>query len=118
MFATDQTGHARWIAGFILAHELQRITTRDVVRAYGALKAPESKDVLTAVMASLVTIGWLEPEVPAYPMKPVSAWGVNPKVHSLFADRAARERDAREKARVDIMADIEVLRRNRRAARG
>ena len=32
MFSTAQTGHAQWIAGYILAKSLDRITTRDVVR--------------------------------------------------------------------------------------
>ena len=114
MFSTAQTGHARWIAGHILAQKLERITTRDVVRAYGALRAPECKVELADVMASLVTVSWLEPEVPSNPMKPVWAWTVNPAVHSLFADKAARERVLREKARADIAADIEVLRRKRR----
>jgi len=64
-------------------------------------------------MASLVTVGWLEPEVPSNPMKPVWAWFVNPAVHSLFAEKADRERVLREKARADVAADIEVLRRKR-----
>jgi hypothetical protein len=87
------------------------------VRAYGALRAPECKVELADVMASLVTVSWLEPEVPSNPMKPVWAWTVNPAVHSLFADKAARERVLREKARADIAADIEVLRRKRTKAK-
>ena len=67
-------------------------------------------------MASLVTVGWLEPEEPSNPMKPVWAWTVNPAVHSLFANKATRERDLREQARVHIEADVKVLRRKRRDA--
>ena len=74
MFSTAQTGHAQWIAGYILAERLERITSHDVVRAYGSLRAPEARDELAAVMASLVTIGWLEPEAPTNPAKPVHAW--------------------------------------------
>lgn len=114
MFRSVQTSHAQWIAGHILAHGLERITSRDVVRAYGALRAPEARDELAAVMAGLVTIGWLEPEIPANSAKPVWAWRVNPAVHVAFAARAAREHDLREKAREAIAADIEVLRRKRR----
>ena len=116
MFSTAQTTHAQWIAGHILAQRMDRITTRDVVRAYGALSSPEARDELAAVMASLVTIGWLEPEVPKNPVKPVFAWAVNPAVHTAFAARAEREREARDKARERIAADIEVLRRKRREA--
>ena len=38
MFSTVQTGHAQWIAGHILAHRLDRITSRDIVRAYRDLR--------------------------------------------------------------------------------
>ena len=109
MFSTAQTGHAQWIAGYILAERLERITSRDVVRAYGSLRAPEARDELAAVMASLVTIGWLEPEVPTNPAKPVSAWAVNPAVHVRFADRAEREQARREKAREDLAAYFAAL---------
>ena len=114
MFATVQTTHAQWIAGLILAHRMDRITTRDVVRAYGALRSPEARDELAAVMASLVAIGWLEPEAPRNPVKPVFAWSVNPAVHIAFEARAERERKRRDIARDQLTADIEVLRRKRR----
>jgi Protein of unknown function (DUF3987) len=104
MFSTAQTGHAQWIAGYILAERLERITSRDVVRVYRSLRAPEARDELVAVMASLVTIGWLEPEVPTNPAKPVSAWAVNPAVHVRFADLAEREQARREKARAELAA--------------
>jgi hypothetical protein len=35
MFSSVQSGHARWIAGFILSREDGRLALRDVVRAYG-----------------------------------------------------------------------------------
>jgi hypothetical protein len=114
MFSTAQTTHAQWIAGHILAHHMDRITTRDVVRAYRALGSPEARDELAAVMTNLVAIGWLEPEVSPNPAKPVSAWAVNPAVYTTFEARAAREREARGKARERLQADIEVLRRKRR----
>jgi hypothetical protein len=40
MFSTAQTGHARWIGGFILARAAPRVTVRDVVQVYGALRPP------------------------------------------------------------------------------
>jgi hypothetical protein len=91
MFSTTQTSHARWIAGYILANHMDRITSRDVVRAYGALRAPEAKDELAAVMASLVTVGWLEAQIPNNPARSISAWNVNPAVHSAF--EASRPRN-------------------------
>ena len=58
MFSTAQTGHARWIGGFILARATPRITVRDVVQAYGALRSPEARRELLAVMESLIAVGW------------------------------------------------------------
>jgi hypothetical protein len=104
MFATAQTNHAEWIAGHILAHRLDRITTRDVVRAYHALRAPEAREELRNVMASLVSIDWLDPEPPRNPLNPISAWRVNPLVHELFAVRAEMERQQRERRAAEVRA--------------
>ena len=113
MFSTAQTGHARWIAGYMLARKMDRITSRDVTRAYGALRPPEARAELDAVMAGLANVGWLDPELPSHPLRPVSAWTVNPAVHIAFKDKAEREREVREKAREAIAADAEVVRRMR-----
>jgi hypothetical protein len=113
MYSTAQTGHAQWIAGYILAERYERITTRDVVRAYGALRAPEARDELADTMASLVTIGWLEPETPANLMKPVNAWTVNPAVHVLFAERAQCEKTRRAKVKEDIATYVAELHRKK-----
>ena len=117
MFSTVQTGHAQWIAGHILAHRLDRITSRDIVRAYRDLRAPEARAELDAVMASLTTIGWLEPELPSNSVKPVSAWIVNPAVHIAFEARAQRERALRERTRADLAADAECCAGRGRAQR-
>jgi hypothetical protein len=113
MFSSVQAVHARWIAGHILASKYERVTSRDITRAYPALRAPECRDELANVMASLVTVGWLEPETPKNPMKPVHAWIVNPSVHIIFAERAAREDTARKKARDELTEIFGALRQNR-----
>lgn len=99
MFLTPQSGHARWIAGHILAHSLDRITTRDIVQSYRALRSPEQSRELTTTMGSLVSIGWLDPIAPKNSLNPVNAWRVNPDVHLRFADQAAQESEARETIR-------------------
>jgi hypothetical protein len=104
MFATVQSGHAKWIAGHILAHQLDRITVRDVNRAYLALRPPEARDELQNVMASLVSIGWLDPEPPRNPLNPVSTWRVNPLVHGMFADHAGQERQERRQRQEETIA--------------
>jgi hypothetical protein len=106
MFSTAQTGHARWIAGLVLARGQPRIASRDVVQAYGPLRAPEARRELQNVMESLVTVGWLRPEPQANPARPPSAWAVNPAVHTVFVERARREREARREAQQETRETI------------
>ena len=110
MFSTAQTGHARWIGGFILARAASRVTVRDVVQAYGALRPPEARQELLAVMESLVTVGWLRPEPQSNPARPPSAWAVNPALHTVFAERARREREARRLAQQEVGEMIRLRR--------
>jgi hypothetical protein len=114
MFATAQTGHARWIAGFILSKgNTDRLTLRDVVQAYHPLRAPEQRGELLEVMESLVAMGWLRPELQANPARGQSAWLVNPIIHTAFAARAEAERAARAAAQQELG---ERLRRGKRSA--
>ena len=111
MYRTNQTGHARWIAGYILAKGLKEVTSRDITRNYGALRAPECRKELADVMTSLELVGWLEPVDPGNPLKLVSTWLVNPAVHTMFAEKAAAERDARQQSKEAIAATIEELKK-------
>lgn len=106
MFSSVQSGHARWIAGFILSREDGRLALRDVVRAYGPLKAPEQRNELLSVMQSLETMGWLKAEAQENPARPPTAWEVNPLVRERFARRAAEERTARQLAKARIAATL------------
>jgi hypothetical protein len=99
MYSTTQTGHAHWIAGFILSRKFGRVTRRDITRAYGNLRAPERAAELTSVMAGLAAMEWVREETPDNPARPPAAWSVNPQVHSLFAARAEVERDRRKAVR-------------------
>ena len=109
MFSSVQTNHAQWIAGFILQEKFTRVTTRHIIRAYGALRGPEAAAELMSVMNSLVAVGWLEPEDPENPVKPVHAWVVNPLVHSMFAARAEQAREAKQKGRDLATSDLATL---------
>ncbi|MBL6082378.1 DUF3987 domain-containing protein [Belnapia sp. T18] len=113
MFLTAQTGHARWVAGFILVKRLERVTARDVMRSYRALEAPEQRRELLEVMESLVTMGWLSPVATTNASKPPAAWDVNPRVHSTFAARAQQERERRAQAQQET---AEAIRRRRSQA--
>ena len=79
---------------------------RDVVRAYGPLKAPEQRNELLSVMQSLETMGWLKAEPQENPARPPTAWEVNPLVRERFARRAAEERAARQLAKARIAATL------------
>ena len=56
MFGTVQTEHAARIANYILAHRLERITARDIVRAYRTLRPPEERDTLNSTMDAPVPV--------------------------------------------------------------
>lgn len=116
MFSSTQTGHAAWIAGFILSRELEVVTARDITRAYGALRPPEAARELQHTMKHLTIVGWLEPELPANIAKDVSTWTVNPAVHVLFADRGEREKQRRAEARENIRAHTEAVRNKAKRA--
>jgi hypothetical protein len=109
IFDTRQTDHAAWIAGYILAHRLEHITARDVVRNYRSLRSPEERDTLDSTMQSLCVFGWLAPAPQRNEAKPPVAWMVNPAVHVAFAERAKAERERRAAARENIARHVASL---------
>ena len=116
MYLSATATHARWIAGYILAHGSARIARRDVVRAYGALRAQETKRELMDVMEGLSTIGWLRPEPLRGDDREASAWAVNPAVHTVFAVRAEQEKTARAEARARMAAAVQQWNQERQPA--
>jgi hypothetical protein len=85
-------GHARWLAGYILAHRSEAITAREIGRAHRPLrgKAWETEQA----MAVLCDAGWA---MPAEGRHDGARWTVNPAVHARFADAAEAERARRVK---------------------
>jgi Protein of unknown function (DUF3987) len=108
MFSTVQTGHAQWIAGYILDKGAEQISVRDIVQAYRALKAPEQRKELLEVMDSLESVGWVRPN-PITATNP-NRWDVNPRVHELFTEQAAAERAARDETKRRIAETVARLR--------
>jgi hypothetical protein len=102
----DQLVHARWIAGHILARKLQRISARDVGRAYGALRS--DLRAMQDAMSTLHIAGWVTADETGNG-KPPTRWNVDPRVHQLFGARAAAERHRREAERQKIHAAARVL---------
>jgi hypothetical protein len=115
LFLSRQSGHARWIAGYILASDearrAGRVAARDIQRAYGPLRAPEQRRDLEAVMASLEVVGWVRAETPDNPARPVTTWHVNPQLHLAFAERGKAERERRDRARQDATEAARALRK-------
>jgi hypothetical protein len=109
--AGDMTTHARWVAGFILAHRLERITPRDIYRSYRDLRG--HPDDIVRVLALLELAGWIGP-VEEGKGKPPRQWTVNEAVHAAFAERGEAEKQRRdaEKARIQQAAqDLGLIKR-------
>jgi hypothetical protein len=114
IYTTAQTGHAQWIAKFILAQGKARVTARDITRAYGALRPPEKRKELGEVMEGLVTMAWVARENPDMPPWEQTAWLINPAVLERFRARGEEERERRAKVR----EEVGELLRKRKAGRG
>ncbi len=102
IFNTEQTSHAGWVAGYILANQLYTVTSRDIFQHYKTIRPPEERRAFYAVMEALEAFGWVEPMERRNPVKPPAAWHVNPLVHVRFRQRAVVERLRREEARKAI----------------
>ncbi|MBV8869393.1 MAG: hypothetical protein JOY65_08255, partial [Acetobacteraceae bacterium] len=114
MFNTEQAGHARWVAGYILSRGLGHIDEREVLRAYRALGTPEKSRERREVLDALTRMDWLELKDPDGSSRRTPRWRVNPRVHALFAERAARERRRREAEKARIQAAIQTANRLRK----
>jgi hypothetical protein len=93
------TGHARWVAGYVLAEKRAEVSTRDIYRALRAVRNDHA--AIPRAMGVLEMAGWAAPVDPGRG-KPVTKWQINPKVHAAFAARAEQERARRGNIKVDI----------------
>ena len=80
---TERSAMAIWVAGFILAHAKQKVTARDIARAYRELRPATGEDYgeVRQVMETLELAGWVQP-VTGTAYRPATKWLVNPKVHA------------------------------------
>lgn len=108
----DRAGHdheARWIAGYILTRDLERITAREVARARPRSLGRNRKQLL-AVMARLEGDGWIR-----MTSSDPASWRVNPGVHDgRFEDIRRAETERRDAVRGEIAEAASI----RRAATG
>jgi hypothetical protein len=94
--ASTMDEHALWIAGFVLARGLPAISSRDIYRAYPALKSPEKRSLIAATMRVLEMHDWVKPtHIDRHGAE--DRWTVNPAVHDgRFEEIAATERRRRD----------------------
>jgi hypothetical protein len=98
--------HARWVAGYILSRGLSGITARDVGRAYREIRGNAAE--IRATMDTLDHAGWV---IPDEERPRGAAWKINPKIHKLFAERAAAEKKRRDTVREQLKVSIAELAR-------
>jgi len=109
--------HSRWIAGHILAHGRERITDREIGRAYKALSGPDRRRLRLNAMAELEAEGWVKAVRSGRDGQP-REWSVNPLAHDgRFKEIALQENEWRTKARESI-AEIGAQRRVESASGG
>jgi Protein of unknown function (DUF3987) len=90
------------VAGYILAHRLEKVTNRDVQRGDRSMRRLTRRET-DEVFEQLEALGWVTrtpgPRLAAH-------WIVNPEVHVRFAERAAKEEARRQAARELIASEI------------
>jgi hypothetical protein len=85
------------VASFILAHHLDNISNREVAQSVRDMRGLKRHDI-DPIFQQLNALGWLlDPRRMRANAPP--HWPVNPEVHRLFAERAARETARRAKER-------------------
>ncbi len=91
------------VAGYILAHEMERITNRDVQRGGRVMRGIDRPDI-DRIFNQLDALGWLA-RVPGPRPSDPPHWLVNPEVHRRFAERAEREAVRRQQDR-EMLAEL------------
>lgn len=97
--------HVRWIAGYALSKGLDRLESRDLVIAYRQWRGMDEWRRVR-VMAALDELGWVTPDGdPKKGRRMPTAWFVNPRAHTMYAELAEEERVTRSKIR-DQLTEI------------
>ena len=89
------------VAGYILAHNLTKITNRDLKRGDRTMRRLGPDEALAA-FEQLESFGWLD-RVPSPLRGAPPHWLVNPAVHQKFAERAKSEAARRAEVRQTIV---------------
>jgi hypothetical protein len=101
---SDEHDRLTSLAGYILAHpELSEIAFRDIQRGDRTMRSL-TRDEAQKLLERLEYFGWLDP-APKPPNGTAPRWSVNPRVRTLFEQRAVQERTRRDQAR-SIIASL------------
>ncbi len=103
---SDEHRRLTAVAGYILAHKLDRVTNRDIARGDRTMRGL-SRFETEKVFEQLDALGWVN-RVPGARTTDPPHWLVNPEVHRLFVERANQEavRRTRNRAMVAAMFDL------------
>lgn len=96
------------MAGYILAHRLEKVSVRDVAQGSPTMRRLTRLDVMQ-LMEQLEAFGWVRPQPTPARLNASPTWIVSPRVHQLFDERAVAEAERRRKGREIIQ---EVVSRN------
>jgi hypothetical protein len=91
------------VAGHILAHNLERLTNRDIQRGNRTMRGLDRREI-ESIFDQLDALGWIDRVAGPKPTTPPH-WIVNPVVHTKFAQRAKAETEWRARDR-KLIADV------------
>lgn len=102
--AASELEHARWIAGHILAKNLDVLQNRDLMTSYKMWRGLDDWK-RQKVMQILQDMGWITPlDDIRYTKRGAHTWAVVKVVHGLFAEKARSEASKRAKSRDELIA--------------
>jgi len=103
---TESSEDAMWIAGHILAKKLEKITQRDIYRAFRKLRNDQTG--ICDAMHHLETAGWVKPKK-MDSKRQITQWAIDSRVHDIFSKRAKLETDDRKKNQVKVRKAIKFI---------
>jgi hypothetical protein len=107
---SDEHDRLTAVAGYILAHKLERVTNRDIAHGDRTMRGLTKRETEN-VFEQLDALGWVN-RVPAPRPSDPPHWLVNPEVHTRFKARGEAEAKRRSAARAAILESIGALRAN------
>src|SRR5262249_40570855 len=91
------------VAGYILAHKVERLTNRVIQRGDRTMRRLRRREI-EDICHQLSALGWVT-EAQRRRATDSPRWDVNPEVHRLYQERAQQEATRRQRAR-EIIASI------------